>query len=429
MSFSAENGINLSFSNSEQRISKMESSGKKPYLHFLKCPHENCDIVSKKMQNDFDPIFKLASLFGITFSLPDRNGEVPVRMFGWKKMYDACINILAVISLITTVSVAHNFALSNAMMITYCIKCTGSLLIRFNMLTQCRRLPLLFEHLSQLLTDVSTSIYKSLKINICLQCLGILVINFTLLTLMHLNAFYESKIHNLTQLNIIGYNVSNNDAFNVLHFVCACYSINFAISIFTVAICILACINVHIILRRLISNFGSTLLENLKNNPTKEELTKNFVAFRRIICGVNQADEVLSFCTFFSYVTCISCFFYIVSSFLVNEQKIFSRPFFAAEHFSVFLFSNFIFLAITCSASKVATAVEDLKKSVNCMSEVVMKGNLPCDILLNFMILIDNIKCTNVGMTGWGMFTITRGFVLTTLGVMITYGMILFQFG
>lgn len=406
----------------------MEMTEKKPYLYFPKFCNENRDTISKKMQNDFDPIIKLASVFGITFSSSFEDEVAKRKNCSLKRIYDVIINLLAIIVLITTIAFAHNFALSNAMMITYCIKYTGSLLIRLNMLVQCSKIPVLFDDLSQLLTDVSTTAYKSFKVHIYLQCLISVILNFILLALTHLHVFYESGVHNLSHLSILGHNVTNDGHFNVVHFVFAAYSVNFAFSVFTVAICVMACMNVHVILRRIIRDFSDVLLENLKSNSTKEELTNAFINFRRIVCGVTKADDVLSFCTFFSYVTCISCFFYSLSSFMTDKQ-IGNRPFFAAEQLSIFVFANVIFLTITCSASRVSSAIEDLKKKVNCMSEVVMKANLPCDTLLNFMILIDNIKSTDVGMTGWGMFTITRGFVLTTIGVMITYGMILFQFG
>lgn len=416
-----------SFLETEPSIKTMEMSESKPYLYSNSCP-ESCICLSKKMQSDFDPIFKLASVFGISFSSSDKNSETKVKSNKIKKIYDIVINVIAVTSLITTVSFAHNFALSNAMVITYSIKFFGALLIRLNLLMQCSKVPVLFEHLSELYTEVSSCSYRSLKLFIILECYGILLLNTMMLVVSHLNLYYETRIQDLPRLSFLGHNITNDGTLNVAPFVFVAYSLNVLLSTFGVSTCILVCMNVHIILRRVINSYGKKLIENLKKNPTKEELTEIFVTFRRIICGINEADSILSFSTFFAYVTCISCFFYILSSFLVSGA-IENRPFFAVEHFCVFLFSNFIFLTITISASKVTTAVDNLKSKVNCMSEIVMAKNLPTDVMLNFMIMIDNIRSTNIGMTGWGMFTITRGFVLTTVGVMITYGMILFQFG
>lgn len=446
-----KNGRSNSYENKKPLTLSVEMPERRNYLYTLSACKDSCKVFPRKMSNDFEPVFKLASIFGIALDnesdaknrcqsncCQSESGQLDKcqsvanegrwKSFTFKRLYGIIMNLLALTTFAITVSFAHNFASSNAMRITYTIKFAATLLIRFNISMQHIKLPGVIESLSHLYTDVSSSVYKSLKVNIFLQCVGILILNSVFFMISHLDMFYEAQIQNRSHLTFMGYNMTTNGSFTTLHVVLASYSINQLLSSFTIAICIMACCNVHVILKRIIKSFGNSLIENLKNNPTKESLANDFVTFRRIIYGINQADDVLSFCTFFAYVACISCFFNTLSSFLVVE-KLIDHPFLAIDIFSVFLFSVIIFVTITCSASKVSTAAEELKNQINCMSEIVLKKDLSQDTLLSFMILIDNIKSANAGMTGWGMFTITRGFVLTTVGVMISYGVVLFQFG
>ncbi|GIY75488.1 uncharacterized protein CDAR_21501 [Caerostris darwini] len=195
-----------------------------------------------------------------------------------------------------------------------------------------------------------------------------------------------------------------------------------------IAVSIMCCCNVHVILRRLIQCYGDSLVQSIKDNSSKNYFAEEFSTYRRIIYGMNEADDAMSFMVLFTYVACISCFFNTLSVFLVSDDVL-GKPYLAAEMACTFIFSVVIFSTMTCSAAEVSAAGEKLKQRVLCISDIVLQRNLPSDSLTSFMIFVDGIKSADISMTGWGMFTITRGFVLSTVGVIITYGVLLFQFG
>ncbi|XP_035205892.1 uncharacterized protein LOC118180920 [Stegodyphus dumicola] len=424
-----ENSEKGSFNNVVPSVIENNMAQKKPYLYFTPlCNDSGRKLLPKEMQNDFEPIFRIASFFGITFcSSNGSKDETAVKNYGFKKYYDILFNIIAVLSFAISVSFVHNFSVKKAMTITYLLKYIAGLFIRFNMILGSYKIPKVIDILSQLYGEVAVSVYRSLKSKIYLQCLFFTLLNGILFSVVVLSVFCDGKVQNRQYLSFFGYNLTTIGGISVVHIVIASYLTNNIISIFTVSMCVLSCCNVHVILRRVIKSYGEALIESLQNNATKESFTDNFIIFRRIIYGVHAADNALSFITLFTYVATISCFFHTLSSVLTSTD-FFGRPIFAAEIIIVFAFAFAIFFSLTYNAAEVTTAGDKLKQRVFCMSEIILKKNLATDAVLSFMILTDNIKCSSTSLTGWGMFPITRGFVLTIAGVMITYGVLLFQF-
>ncbi|XP_071039319.1 uncharacterized protein [Parasteatoda tepidariorum] len=420
----------LSFINNQ--IPTLKDARRKLYLHFpqLSCQDSNTKICWKHMHSDFAPVFAIASIFGISFSdQSDDNSDGRVAQTNpIKKCYDIAFNLICFASLVLTLAFEHNFSASKAMTLTYFIKYLSGFLIRCNMIAGKSKIPQVIKTLSQLYTEVSSDAYDSLKVKIYFECVVITILDLCLFGVSTGRIIIETHRSNLTDLTIFGYPLQDTCNTSSMHILVLAHALTYFISIFTMTACILACCNVHIILHRLVRTYSKTLVESIKVKSTKEGFAEDFVTFRRIMYGIDAADNALSFVTFFAYVACISCFFYTLSSFLAAENFL-GRPFFLAENAFVFLFSVIIFTSLTCSGILVSSAGEKLKHRVVCISEIILKKNLPSETLLSFMILFDNIKCSNTNMSGWGMFVITRGFVLSLGGVLITYGVLLFQFG
>ncbi|GFT45003.1 uncharacterized protein NPIL_650171 [Nephila pilipes] len=383
------------------------------------------------MRSDFYPVFSIATYLGVSFPAHCDDKETESKTdsnTNFRKYYDVLITVITFIALVITIIFAHNFTTTKVMTLTYSVKYVAAFCIRCYMVLDNHKIPQVIKILSQLYGDISLSVYKSLKSKIYIQCLVLTLFNVILLALTGMRVMCEDNIQNYSSVEIFGRNITADGTINIMHILVASYMVNYCFSVFTVAVSILACCNVHLILRRLIKCYGDSLVQNIKNNSTKESFTEEFSTFRRIIYAMNEADDAMSFIVFFTYVTCISCFFNTLSIFL-SKDSIYGHPYLTAEMAVTFMFSVLIFITMTVSAAEVSTTGERLKHRVMCISDIVMQRNLPTDALMNFTILTDNIKSADISMTGWGMFTITRGFVLTTVGVLITYGVLLFQFG
>ncbi|KAG8189194.1 hypothetical protein JTE90_013728 [Oedothorax gibbosus] len=384
----------------------------------------------RQMRSDFDAIFKLGSLLGISITHDyDGKEDIPkVKENFFKKVYDVVINLVALFSLVVTILFAHNFTFSKAMTLTYAVQYLAAFLIRCYLIWGNNKIPKVIKTLSNLYENVSSSVYRSLKVSIYIQCVAFLLLNAIATSLTCLNGFYETRVQDAQFLTLFGHNITmKNSSFNTIPLLVVSYVANYTLSYFTITISIMCCCNVHLILRRLIVFYGEALCDSLKKECTKESFSENFTLFRKIIFGLNEADDALSFIVFFTYVTCISCFLNSLSAFF-NLEDSSKTPFSAVEITFSFLYSVAIFFTITCSAAEVSTAGDRLKQRILCVSDCILNKNLPNDTLLSFMVMMDNIKSSNMSLTGWGMFTITRGFVLTTVGVVITYGVLLFQF-
>ncbi|GFX22775.1 uncharacterized protein TNCV_4839121 [Trichonephila clavipes] len=409
--------------------SEIDTARRKMYLIFPgKCENRECKM---QMRSDFYPVFNIATYLGVSFPAQcDDTGKENKNdnNVNFRKSYDIFITVITFVALIITVTFAHNFTTTKVMTLTYSIKYIAAFCIRCYMVLDNHKIPKVIKTLSQLYGDITLSVYKSLKANIYVQCVVITVLNVILLTLTGMRVMHEDSIQNYSSVEILGRNITSDGSINIMHILVASYMVNYCFSVFTVAVSILACCNVHLILRRLLKCYGDSLVQNIKNNASKESFTEEFTTFRRIIYAMNEADDAMSFIVFFTYVTCIGCFFNTLSTFL-SRDGLLGHPYLIAEMSVTFIFSVLIFIAMTVSAAEVSTTGERLKQRVTCISNIVIQRNLPTDALLNFMILADNIKSADISMTGWGMFTITRGFVLSTVGVLITYGVLLFQFG
>ncbi|GBN52311.1 hypothetical protein AVEN_65588-1 [Araneus ventricosus] len=408
-------------------VPDIDTTRRKMYMLFSGCHRRGpgCKMI---MRNDFHPVFKMAAFIGISFPCTEENKEDERKDHHFRKYYDITVTAITFVALAIAIIFAHNFTASKAMTLTYGVKYVAAFCIRCYMVIDNYKIPNVITTISQLYEDISLSIYKSLKVKIYLQSIAFTVLNIFMLVLTSLRLLYEDEVHNLPYIDGFGYNFTANGTVNVVHMLIASYFLNYSFTVFTVAVSILSCCNVHLILRRLIKSYGDSLVENIKSDSSKENFAKEFSTFRRIIYAMNEADDAMSFIVFFTYVTCISCFFNTLSGFLASNG-VFEKPCLAAEMALTFIFSVIIFSTMTCSAAEVSTAGERLKQRVLCISDIVLQRNLPSDALMEFMILTDGIKTANISMTGWGMFTITRGFVLSTVGVLITYGVLLFQFG
>ncbi|GIY06699.1 uncharacterized protein CEXT_102781 [Caerostris extrusa] len=368
---------------------------------YLLCSSTNRNQECKKlMRSDFYPVFKISAFLGISFPrLPEsKETKYPHTI---RKYYDIGITIITFL-LCVLYTVLHG--------------------------SDNRKIPQVIKTLSQLYGDISLSVYKSLRIRIYLQCILFSLLNIVLLTLTCLRVLCETKTQDLPHIVGLGYNISANGTINIVHVLVTSYIVNYCFTVFTVAVSIMCCCNVHVILRRLIQCYGDSLVQSIKDNSSKEYFAEEFSIYRRIIYGMNEADDAMSFMVLFTYVACISCFFNTLSVFIVSDDVL-GKPYLAAEMVCTFIFSVVIFSTMTCSAAEVSAAGEKLKQRVLCISDIVLQRNLPSDSLTSFMIFVDGIKSADISMTGWGMFTITRGFVLSTVGVIITYGVLLFQFG
>lgn len=413
-------------------LKKEHSMSKKCKLYLMfSAPWESreCKMFSKQMRGDFDPIFKIASMIGISIAsdsdIEEDNPKINKNVF--KKFYDILINLFALLSLVVAVLFASNYTSSRAMTLTYGVKYIASFMIRCYMIKGDSKIPRVIKTLSKLYENVPASFHRSLKVNIYLQCLAFSLLNLAMIILTCVTGFTEMKVQDVSYLTLFGHNFTADSNFNTIHLLVVSYIANYSFCYFTMTISILSCCNVHVIIRRLIKFYGDALVLSIKEKGTKESFAEDFSLFRKIIYGLNEADDAMSFIVFFTYVSCISCFLNTLSAFF-DVDDISQQPLHSAGIFFTFLYSVAIFLTITCSAAEVSTAGDRLKQRILCVSDHVLHRNLPNDTMLSFMLTIDNIKSSSMSMTGWGMFTITRGFVLTTVGVIITYGVLLFQF-
>ncbi|GFR04501.1 uncharacterized protein TNCT_38871 [Trichonephila clavata] len=84
-------------------------------------------------------------------------------------------------------------------------------------------------------------------------------------------------------------------------------------------------------------------------------------------------------------------------------------------------------LVLTYSCSLVQKASEDMKQDITERSDLVSKQSPSLKTMMNSTILLENVKESKIAVTGWDMFTIQKGFILNVAGLVMTYGVLMYQ--
>lgn len=245
--------------------------------------------------------------------------------------------------------------------------------------------------------------------------------------------FHESQISRFKVVNIFTYALTNKTRIlylNVYHL-----SVVFTYTTSTVTICVVALIsfNVFTTLSNIIKHYrlrlGKQLLQVDLENPKS---LSNITIFREIVECVYDVEETFNYSSLLLYGTSITWLFNSFNVAIVKDsayKNALAYGFIAITFFMALV----IFIMVTYSASKVKTEDDILK---NCLVRYSENQFLNSSrhkrydslTLYNVIILPRTIQGVKLYLTGGGMFIISKGLILTVIGIMVTYGVILLQF-
>lgn len=188
---------------------------------------------------------------------------------------------------------------------------------------------------------------------------------------------------------------------------------------------IILCSFVFTRLRNINQNFMIRLKMNLDmSSPSK--LFNDFTFFYgRITKAVEQVEKALSLISFFIYGYILSCIF-SVTSFLVTKPP--EPTYFSPVLYQIITLVGVVtcFIILSMRAASVNESSVEVKDLIYALpsKEFDFDPNLTATLLQ-----LANNFANEVCMTGWGLFVINRSFILTTAGVVVSYGVILVQLG
>lgn len=178
-------------------------------------------------------------------------------------------------------------------------------------------------------------------------------------------------------------------------------------------------------LRDINQNFITRLRANVDMSSPTKLFTDYTIFYGRITKTVEQVEKSLSLISFFLYGYILSCVF-SVTSYLVTKphgardvSAIVYQMVTLVEIVSCFIFISMRAASVNESAVEVKNIIHTLPSR-----QFDLNPNLTATLLQ-----LANNFANEVCMTGWGLFVINRSFILTTAGVVVSYGVILVQLG
>ncbi|GFT45007.1 uncharacterized protein NPIL_650191 [Nephila pilipes] len=183
-----------------------------------------------------------------------------------------------------------------------------------------------------------------------------------------------------------------------------------------------------------VKTYRKSLIREIVSRPDQISVQEYLIAFRRIVDCIDSVEAGFSWNILFLIVSNISSFFLVLSIIAVG-----------IDHFQIMLLASIIgscivslveFTAVTRSVILLNGEEDSLKKAVIRFSErpilcdeYLTKEKMSWTRLHSFSLLANTIRGTTIELTGGGMFVLNNSFILSVVGVMFTYGVLIFQFG
>ncbi|GBN43238.1 hypothetical protein AVEN_31146-1 [Araneus ventricosus] len=157
--------------------------------------------------------------------------------------------------------------------------------------------------------------------------------------------------------------------------------------------------------------------------------------FRRILDCIQVVEEGFSWIMLFLLISNISTFFLMLSA-IADGWANYLQAMVLMNIIGSFAASAFEFLAVMSSAIKLSKEDEALKRLAICFSEKsfltsssVREDKVSMLKLHCFSVLAGTIRRYNLELTGGKMFILKESLITSVIGCMLTYGVLIFQFG
>lgn len=185
--------------------------------------------------------------------------------------------------------------------------------------------------------------------------------------------------------------------------------------------------NAYLSLNNIVDAFNAMVKREMYSDYSDAgSMKKYIVMYGEIFKCVKSVDRALNECCFFMLGTVVGSFFAAVSV-----------TFSASDRYQTFGVKTFlsctlvgcpiIFLVTTITGSRVTARYRDLRAILLEWSEKMEKYLSDPAVIRLFVLLTDNVRKSNLTVTGCRMFTINKGLILTVGGTIITYSFLLFQ--
>lgn len=359
------------------------------------------------------------------------------KKFNWfANVFEAVYHIFAVFIIVVNLFFWQRRYSSVTLHFSTTLTIILAILVRFALCLSRKKIPQMLRNLIHLYEDVTwRRAHKSMKKTILLSCLipVLLTTISTILDTYHLQAMRAKEEHSIQFM--IKLDVINNDNQNWMYYMflfLGPIKMYFAYGV-SVMIFIFCCV-VYTLAKRIVLALNDQIRshDNYEMVVTNRTISVYLDFYNRLNKAVADIDEVLSPCVLLLYGLMVSGQFYTLTV-LISKDTETTGLTTAMQNVIVFLLTTVAFLVVTLTASKVNEVSEDVKRSLhklaNNVTEIERSVINDSGVANSYLILVSILNGSQLSFTGWRMFNINRSFILTTMGVMISYGVIIVQIG
>ncbi|GFT39741.1 uncharacterized protein NPIL_25101 [Nephila pilipes] len=374
--------------------------------------------------HQFRVLLKLCQLTGAPFSSDD------LKLGGGKyshfiKLYCALVNFFRIGNLIFIANFVHFYLKLNSLLITfyaYNICALASLAV-----LSLRRREVIGS-MRTTLKIVSRVVLKStgkkwnLRFFMILNSFSVMLITASIgLTVQNNRSLKEVP----TSIMFLGYSFENEMREKLLVAVRFSMAFTFVSSSMMCSTILLLSSTVYYYLSETVCGFALKLKKRFECKTfNQESISDNICMFQKIMSMVCEVDHAFSAGVLFLYGASISCFFNALSIALSSKRIFITLYIFAAVMFAAALGSFFL---LTHAGNRVNSKFQHLRNLLIHCSGMVTQDFLSIRELTAFTIMAQDIRTADLHLTGGDMFIIRKDMILTVAGVMITYGVLIFQ--
>ncbi|GBL88075.1 hypothetical protein AVEN_133727-1 [Araneus ventricosus] len=393
-----------------------------------KSPKESDENLSE----DLNFLFKVLLLAGLVFP-PLNSRKQKLKWFA--KLFEAIVHLCAIFIIVVNIFFWQRRYSSVTLHFSTTLTIFLAIAVRFSLCLVRKKIPQMARNLVLLYDDVTwNKQHKSLKYGMMLSCFLPLILSViaSILDVYHIQAERAKEEHSI-QFIIKVKGMTNYQSWVYYMFLFLVpikmyYAYGVSVIIF------IMCCEVYTIAKRIVVALNEQI-ENHDNSRfliTSRTLNGYLNFYNRLNQTIAEIDDVLSPCVLLLYGLMVSGQFYTLTVLISQDTETVSLPT-GFQNVIVFLLTTVAFLVVTLIASQVTEVAENVKRSLYKLADSVVNND---ELTVNekeatnsYLVLIAILNGSQLSFTGWKMFNINRSFILTTMGVMISYGVIIVQIG
>lgn len=371
--------------------------------------------------SDFTPILKSFTLLGVNFPGNSKHPRFKLILKRVLNVFQEAAILSFAVYMIFYYIVLYNFP--------RCMKLTSVsfqitlLILRLSVL--CKRNSILRAMKSLENSKLKMKTKKSLRKYVtasCLICFGIPCVMFTNMVILLyqddslqvqvLERYFAENLLPRNKMLLLAFLIASHIFTTLHHFIFPALTLNLLIFLYL----------------KYVQTFRESLLA-LRKSP-RNEISSHTMRFLSVLMDAtniyHEIEDAISFITFLGYVMTFINFIGLIpllSSGYFSEFEAVKNTIMVY----VFLWSFFWFTVVTWCGSKMSELRDDVKRLTQHVILHNVDGNAKQNKDLYMLLLMSECASFDLCFTGWEMFRLDRKLILTTIGVIVTYGVLLFK--